>query len=290
MNYRFRFDAGRRYHAFEDAAYLLPNDEREQERLVEGQHQMWLMALRGNLHIAPIKENVGNVLDIATGTGNWAMDFAELYPEANVFGTDLSPIQPRLRSVPPNCQFVVEDSEGEWMWDEKFDFIHSRTLGSTWRDWKGYLNPSGYLEIHEFTFPFHCDDGTAGPDSPMMQWSIHFNQAAAKRGVDMEICAQLDPLLREAGFVNITKTRLRLPFTGWSDDPDEKRYGAFYGRTFDWGVSMGLFMNSLGWSRERAEGFVTAAKEDARDVDMHAYIPLYIYTAQKPEGTTRTLT
>jgi methylase of polypeptide subunit release factors len=35
-----------------------------------------------------------NVLDFATGTGMWAIDFADKYPAASVIGTDLSPIQP----------------------------------------------------------------------------------------------------------------------------------------------------------------------------------------------------
>ncbi|KAF2494941.1 S-adenosyl-L-methionine-dependent methyltransferase [Lophium mytilinum] len=288
QNYQYVYENGRRYHGFDNAAYLLPNDEREQERL-EGQHQMWIMALGGKLHLAPLPQNIGNVLDIASGTGNWAMDFADEFPSAKVIGTDLSPIQPNFRSVPPNCSFIVEDSEGEWIWEERFDYIHSRTLGSTWRDWPGYfqkafdfLNPGGYLELHEFTFPFGCDDGTATAESPMVQWSMYCNQAAAKAGVDMEISARMEPLLREAGFVEITKTRLRLPFTGWSEDPREREYGEHYGKIFDWGVTVGMFTRRLGWSRERAEVFLMEARKDAANIGVHAYIPLYIYTARKP--------
>jgi methylase of polypeptide subunit release factors len=78
-----------------------------------------MLALKGKLHLAPI-ENIPlhNVLDLATGTGIWATDFgaspssksscsfvskssntfdiflANAFPQANVLGTDLSPIQP----------------------------------------------------------------------------------------------------------------------------------------------------------------------------------------------------
>lgn len=48
------------------------------------------------------------VLDIATGTGRWAIEMGDEYPEAQIVGTDLSPIQPRY--VPPNVRFFVEDS------------------------------------------------------------------------------------------------------------------------------------------------------------------------------------
>jgi hypothetical protein len=40
------------------------------------------------------------VLDIGTGTGAWAIDFADEYPKAEVIGTDLSPIQRTLSLFP----------------------------------------------------------------------------------------------------------------------------------------------------------------------------------------------
>ena len=77
-----------------------------------------MLTLSGELHEAPIKELPGglhNVLDDATGTGIWAIDFgievssptkldanyyvANIFPTANVVGIDLSPIQPE-QSVP----------------------------------------------------------------------------------------------------------------------------------------------------------------------------------------------
>jgi hypothetical protein len=48
------------------------------------------------------------VLDIATGTGTWAIEMGDKYPEAEIIGTDLSPIQPDF--VPPNVRFFIEDS------------------------------------------------------------------------------------------------------------------------------------------------------------------------------------
>jgi ubiquinone/menaquinone biosynthesis C-methylase UbiE len=45
-----------------------------------------LLALDGKLHIAPIEDmpgGVNNVLDMATGTGNWAIDFGR--PTSTLF-------------------------------------------------------------------------------------------------------------------------------------------------------------------------------------------------------------
>lgn len=74
------------------------------------------------------------VLDIGTGTGIWAIDFADEYPGTTVLGTDLSPIQPDL--VPPNCRFEIDDARDDWTYpNDYFDFIHIRSLFGGIEDW-----------------------------------------------------------------------------------------------------------------------------------------------------------
>jgi hypothetical protein len=121
----FRMEYGRRYHAFNDDAYWLPNDEEEMSRL-ELQHVVWLLSLNGRLHLAPLPAEMERVCDLGTGTGKWAIEFADAHPKVHVTGTDLSPIQPEL--VPPNCRFIVENIEDDWVYREPFDFIHGRML------------------------------------------------------------------------------------------------------------------------------------------------------------------
>ena len=91
----YRQENGRTYHAYKDGSYLVPNDEVENDRL-DFQHAMFLRTLGGKLQLAPVPKDSQNVLDIGTGTGIWAIDFADEYPSAKVVGTDLSPIQPGL--------------------------------------------------------------------------------------------------------------------------------------------------------------------------------------------------
>ena len=64
----YKYENGRRYHAYREGEYPLPNDEEEQSRL-DLVHHIHLLALGGKLHTAPIPTNVGRVLDIGTGTG-----------------------------------------------------------------------------------------------------------------------------------------------------------------------------------------------------------------------------
>jgi ubiquinone/menaquinone biosynthesis C-methylase UbiE len=56
---------------------------------------MFEMLFDGKLVLAPIDDMpLHNVLDVATGTGAWAIEFADSYPDVMVVGSDLSPIQP----------------------------------------------------------------------------------------------------------------------------------------------------------------------------------------------------
>jgi len=65
----YRFENGRRYHAYREGAYHLPNDDMEQDRL-DMQHQIYRIALDGKLFLAPVKkEDLQNILDVGCGTG-----------------------------------------------------------------------------------------------------------------------------------------------------------------------------------------------------------------------------
>ena len=68
--------------------YELPNDGEEQDRQ-DFQHMLCLLMLEGKLGEAPIADSPRHVLDIGTGTGIWAIEFAERYPDSMVVGTDL---------------------------------------------------------------------------------------------------------------------------------------------------------------------------------------------------------
>ena len=106
-------------------------------------HHIFLVSLDGALYTAPLDTNsIKRCLDFGTGTGIWALDFADAFPSIEVIGTDLSPIQPT--SVPPNLRFFVDDVEDDWGYrsDEAFDFIHGRGMGGAIRTGHSSSNAS----------------------------------------------------------------------------------------------------------------------------------------------------
>jgi SAM-dependent methyltransferase len=255
------------------------------------QHHLFLITLDGNLQRSPLPKDVHHVLDVGTGTGIWAIDFADKYPSAHVIGTDLSPVQPQY--VPPNCRFYVEDAEEDWRFEEPFDFIHTRMLVIGLRDWKRFfhqafaaLKPGGYIELQDLTFPARCDDGTAPDDSPVMVWSRHMMEACRRTGKDLTISTSFPALLNEAGFVDVRAEGHTWPINKWPKEKQLKKLGSWAHQNFMQGLqgfSMGFLCGVLQWEQKDVVELCNKVGEQAKDLNSHVYLPISICWARKPE-------
>jgi hypothetical protein len=63
----YKYENGRRYHAYREGNYVLPNDVSEQDRL-DLSHHILALLLGGELYRAPITQP-HRILDVGTGTG-----------------------------------------------------------------------------------------------------------------------------------------------------------------------------------------------------------------------------
>ena len=57
------------------------------------------ITMGNKLYFSPIGEDIERVLDVGTGTGIWAIEMGDQYPNAEIIGTDLSAVQPSWYST-----------------------------------------------------------------------------------------------------------------------------------------------------------------------------------------------
>ncbi|PYH99943.1 methyltransferase family protein [Aspergillus ellipticus CBS 707.79] len=288
----YRFENGRRYHSYKDGAYWGPNDEKQNEQL-DIAHHMFTLLLDGKLLLAPIDKNIQRALDVGTGTGIWAIDFADEYPSAQVIGTDLSPIQPGF--VPPNLQFEIDDATEEWVFPENhFDLVHVRALYGAVGDWVAFyrkvlkhLRPGGWFDQLEMSIEFRSDDGTVTDDHVLKIWSKTFIEAGEKFGKTFRIADLAKGYMQEAGFQNVTEQRFKLPVGQWSRDKRLKKLGMWNLVHCEQGIegwAMALLTRVMGWNYVEVQVFLAQMRKGLRDPNTHAYFNVIGVYGQKPTG------
>lgn len=287
----YQYENGRRYHAYREGEYFMPNDEQEQDRL-DLNHHIWRMVTGGALFRAPIDPSSARILDLGTGTGIWAIEMADDYPDAIVKGIDLSPIQPRW--VPPNCFFEVDDFESPWEFAHKFDFIHGRSLAGSVRDFPtlyeksmANLNPGGWIEVVDYACEFFSDDDTLQQASNLVKWAALLKKASEKFGKGMDAAKGHKQQLIDAGFKNVREDIYKVPTNPWAKDPRMKELGRYEQVNFMEGLeawTLALYTRVLGWSALEVEIFFADVRKELVDRSLHLYSKWYFVYGQKPEA------
>ncbi|KAE8151265.1 S-adenosyl-L-methionine-dependent methyltransferase [Aspergillus avenaceus] len=279
---------GRRYNAYREGEYALPNDEEEQDRM-DLLHHIYNLILNGEIHTAPLK-NPQRVLDLGTGTGIWAVDFADQYQSAEVIGNDLSPIQPKW--VPPNCQFEIDDFESEWSYTKPFDYIHGRELAGSIQNFPRlaqqaftHLKPGGYFEIQSFIVEIFSDDDSLKKAPYTTQMTSLLQQASEKFGKPMANLDEWPINLKEVGFTEVTCKIVKAPATPWAKDPKQKEIGRFFQvHQVHSAPAYTNFLLSqvLGWSKTEIDILNMHFLRELKDLDVHQYGKTYIMYGRKP--------
>ncbi|GAB1198336.1 hypothetical protein APSETT444_007655 [Aspergillus pseudonomiae] len=249
------------------------------------------MILKGELHAAPIK-NPARVLDIGTGTGIWAIDFAERgIGYLNIDETSEHPESEVIGRIPPNLRFEVDDFEAPWSYSQPFDYIHGRELEGFIRDHDrlfeqalANLKPGGWMEIASIEVNCFSDDGTHLKATSMMDGVKHMHLSAKKFGKDFDTVKNWKTQMENAGFVNVRDDVYKLPQSPWPKDPKLKELGRYHQVNMIEAMPpycYALFTRMLGWHRIEIEALVAGMRRELRDTSLHLYSRLHIVYGQR---------
>ena len=87
------------------------------------------------------------------------------------------------------------------------------------------LNPGGWIEVVDITFPALSDDGTLTPDSPFSKWCNLMIEAANNLGRSLESAKSYKEQLEAVGFKNTVQVVHKWPQNTWPRDHKYKELG-----------------------------------------------------------------
>ena len=273
---------GRQY--LVEEPYFLPKDDQEINRL-DFQHFLFRLALKGN-YAAPVT-NPTSILDVGTGTGRWAMELAELFPQASVIGLDVIPppadktdLAEPGRDRRPNNYLYVQGNvlDGLPFPDGTFDFVHQRLLVAAIPEmrWPGVVGelfrvtrPGGWVELLE------AIPARGGPAmNTLYEWLIG---VGIPRGVNILVTPQIGTHLRMAGAARVVARDLKMPLGKWGG-----RAGTMMETNY-------IALHKAIQGRLVADGTTTPAEFDAviqaaqREIAQGQYIwPYFLAYGQRP--------
>ncbi|KAM5370198.1 hypothetical protein ACJZ2D_008601 [Fusarium nematophilum] len=275
----YRSMHGRRYHSERgNAEYWAPNDEQQNE-VMDIQHHLLTLVPGGKLYLAPVQKDIEKALDIGTGTGILAIDFADEFPSTEVIGTDLSPIQPSW--VPTNLKFLptlseIEDCTQEWTFrEDSFDYIHMRYLVGSVQDWfalyrQAYkvCKPGGWIESYEGIPRMDSDDGTVSEDTAMYAWGKTFIEAGKNINRSFTVVDEnlQEEGMRAAGLVDIESRTFKSTLEGDIE-----------------GHVLHVANLTWGWSKEEVAVYCAKLRREVRSGKYHPYYKVRIVYGRKPE-------
>ena len=266
--------------------YYMPCDEDEQTRL-SILYQTYLFLLDHQITIGVIPRKPKRILEIGTGTGDWAMAAAERFPSANVVALDLTSAY-FPGAAPPNVTFEVDNAGHEWTYNEPFDFIHIRELAGAFSDWRKiyaevakHLKTGGVVEVADHSLIKLTNE-------PENSFTSIFNGAIQSAGEKAGTPLNLDHLKKtmfDAAGLSITKTRtFDLPVGQWSSDARKQIAGKMALVATLEGIEasgLRLLTKWQGWTEDGARDLMAKVKAEVSNPEAKPYVQVQFVVARK---------
>jgi hypothetical protein len=139
------------------------------------------------------------------------------------------------------------------------------------------LNSGGWVEFQDYDLLYYSEDDSLKESHFTMQWDRHFLEAAHKMGRDPSPGPKLEQWVKDAGFVNVTAHRFRLPLGPWARDPLKKEVGLCnLAQALDGleAFTLQLFCGVLGWKEEEVMVLLTKVRRELKSDAFHAQFDL----------------
>ncbi|WVQ63313.1 uncharacterized protein L199_001465 [Kwoniella botswanensis] len=166
------------------------------------------------------------ILDVGCGTGKWALEILEAFPNIHITGVDLA--HPPITVFPPNFSFEIHDvTKGQEYDDDVFDVVHVRDIHAGMPDYQEMLTecvrvlrPGGYLLVKEIEWVPAVLDGSNAQERFPAICAGSFRDALSERFLDPLVGVNLESYVDNvSGLCDVHYTRHMVPMTPWSDDP-----------------------------------------------------------------------
>ncbi|CAK1357334.1 hypothetical protein CB0940_07915 [Cercospora beticola] len=294
---------GRVYYRFRQDMYMFPADDTEHERLDILHDLIYGTAMAGQLHIADFGRNPPRrVLDVGFGSGFWMIEAGKRYPDCQIIGFDLD--NPLGVAQDRNCQFrsPVDFTAPTWaIEDASVDLVHMAQLCGCVPRWEDLyakafrsLRPNtGQIEHIEFDWTPRTNEPQMPPQATdLVNWWYWMLLASDKAGKSLRFREDTEDLLENAGFVDVSHKRVRVPlFNAGTKDKRERKLAHAYqtamghqdSQSFT-GFTMALFTRYHGMPPEQAAQICAQALAVVQGQPLPLYITLHVYTARRPQS------
>ncbi|KAH6950068.1 S-adenosyl-L-methionine-dependent methyltransferase [Fusarium avenaceum] len=262
LEYRRR--QGRTYHSDKFTSnYFLPNDDQQVESMDLTHHYLTLL-LDGQLFLPPLEtDSIKRVLDVGTGSGIWAIEFADRYPDTEVIGTDLSPCQPQW--VPPNLRFEIDDADWNALFKEAYRCCA----------------PGGWVQSAEADVRFRSDDGSTELEPIFKIYQKLFEEGSRIIGNPFFVHELQQKAFEQAGFTDIKTMDYKFPVGGWPKDPKLAAIGQFVQTTLEndlEGYTLMMWQDVCKWPEDEYQVALMSLRKAIRNPKVHSYMTVrYVY-------------
>ncbi len=266
------------------APYILPPTAAEENRL-DFQHQMLYRAL-GRNYGAPLRQPQ-KILDVGCGTGRWVVEMAMQFPQANLTGIDITPVNvtallAQITPPPDNLVFIQGDIlQGLPFAPASFDYVHQRFLSAALPEgqWPRVIqeivrvvHPGGWVELGEFGPP------VTQPGAALEKLWDTWGQLSQQRGINLNAGSRIQDRLAGAGLGNVGGQSVQFPLGDHGG-----RFGHAFGAdllALGRSLRLGVIKQAI-MPEAEYDALYQRTQAEFADTRAGAYQPIYLAWGQK---------